>query len=115
MGLDIKELLPPGDPMTRWRFVMVGILIALLLNSAAGRGVFGGVLQYASAAETRQNSVKIDRILKLQIAQTLRDLREQECRANGNIRLIQDTIEDYQEEYKNLNQGKRYPLPSCDE
>ena len=111
----IKELLPPGSPVTRWRWLIAIAVTALVVNGLAGRGALGSDFAFASQKEQQQQGEKIDRILKLQIAATLRDLRKQECTANGNKTLILATIEDYQEDYKELNGGVRYPLPPCDD
>lgn len=113
----LDKLIPPDDPksVTRWRWVVAIGLGVLLVNGAAGRGMIpllNGA--YASEAALTDQTKKIDKLLKLQIATTLRDLRKEECRANGNKHIIQDTIEEYQQQYIEVAHT-RYPLPKCEE
>lgn len=112
----LEKIIPPDEPekIYRWRWAVFIALGLLLINAAAGRGLFPILPAYASEKALQEQSTKIDRLLKLQIASTLRDLRRQECTANGNRALIQRAIEDYQEDYKEINGGIRYPLPPCE-
>ena len=110
----MTKLLPPDDPkkLTQWRWIVAMSLLLLLFNGAIGRGLMFAAGSYAYASDVATNGQKIDRILALNIASTLRGLREDECRANGNKALIRSTMEDYQQDYEALK-GKRYPLISC--
>ncbi len=118
MSLNIlAKLIPPDDPrkVTNWRWFVVIAIVLLLVNVAVGRGlIFAGIGSYAYAAEVAENSHKIDRIEALSLAQTLRGLREDECRANGNKETIRDTMEQFQQDYHDIK-GERYPLLSCKE
>ena len=110
----IERLVPPDDPkkVTSWRWVVVIVIGALMLNGFAGRGMlFSGVGAYASEHVMQEQAVKIDKVLALQIATMLRDLKKDECVANGNKRALQAAIEDLQLDYVALT-GRRYPL-SC--
>ena len=111
----LDKLIPPDDPrkVTNWRW-FVAIAVALIaVNSIAGRIGMFGFGAYASAAELQEQSKKIDRLLTISLAQTIRDLRKEECRADGNKRTLQNTIEEYQEQYREIT-GQRYPLPPCE-
>ncbi len=111
----LEKLLPPDDPhrLTQWRWILAMCVMALVLNAAIGHNVlgFGG---FAYAADVENNGKKIDRMLVLSLATTLRNLRIDECRANGSRSAIRSTMEVFQQEYKELT-GSRYPLPQCDE
>jgi hypothetical protein len=72
-----------------------------------------GYARFATASEVKLVEAKIDRVLQIQIASTLRSLQMEYCRANGNKQTIADTIEDYEREYRELT-GERYPLPKCE-
>lgn len=71
-----------------------------------------GYSNFAKASEVQAVNSKIDRVLEIQIAATLRDLQAEYCRANGNKTVILNTIEEYERQYRDLT-GKRYPLPPC--
>ncbi len=117
MNLNLMaKLLPPDDPkkLTTWRWLVAVTLILLLFNGGIGRGLLFSVGSYAYASDVATNGHKIDRILALNIASTLRGLRQDECRANGNKITIRNTMEDYQQDYKEI-MGERYPLISCKE
>lgn len=68
---------------------------------------------FAKAADVKEQGDKMDRMLVLQIASTLRELRKDECTANGNKAFIQGVIEDYQQQYRAVA-GERYVLPPCE-
>jgi len=68
---------------------------------------------HASASELEKQSSKLDKLLTLNVAATIRDLRKEQCDANGNAGLLDDTIESYQQQYIEIT-GKRYPLPPCE-
>ena len=67
------------------------------------------------AAQVADNTLKADKILKLQLAESLRTLQEQRCNSEerDTRRALTQTIEDLQEDYKELS-GTRYPLKPCD-
>ena len=108
------KIIPPDDPakVTRWRWFIFIAVALLLFNASMGRG-FMGIGAYASEHALVSQGVKIDKLLMLQLAQTLRDLKQEECRENGNKTILQRTIEDYQLEYVSVA-GKRYPLSNCE-
>ncbi len=115
MNFLVEKLIPPNDPdkVTNWRWFIVIAVGALILNGMSGRGFVYGVGAYASETEVQSLSDKIDHGLVLQLATTLRDLKKEECRSNGNKAVLQGTIEDYQQQYIEIA-GKRYPLPNCE-
>ena len=108
----LDKITPPGDAITKWRWFIAIAVVLLLVNVAMGRGLLG-IGAYASEGALQTQGTKIDRLLKLQIAATIRELKKEECRSNGNKTLLQDTIEDYQQQYIDVA-GKRYPLPRCE-
>jgi hypothetical protein len=113
---DIFNVSPPQDEdpqVTKWRWIIVVFVLILGLNGVMGRGAFYGFGAYALASDMQKVDTKTDRILTLQIASALRDLKKEECRSNGNKHIIRSTIEEYQEQYEEIK-GKRYPLPSCE-
>lgn len=81
-------------------------VVALIIVSWWGFG------NYARASEVQAVESKIDWVLEIQLAATLREMQNEYCRANGNKAAIQDIIEDYQRQYRELT-GRRYPLPAC--
>lgn len=113
----LDKIIPPDDPkkVTNWRWFLTIAVALMLLDSIAGRAGIGflGVSSYASASELEDQGEKIDKMLALQVATILRDLNREKCRANGNRRTIELTIEDYQQEYVEVT-GRRYPLPPCE-
>ena len=109
----IDKLIPPNDAgVANWRWMIAIAVVLLLVNGAMGRG-FMGIGAYASEHAMVEQGVKIDRLLILQIAQTLRDLKKEECRSNGNKYVILRTIEEYQQQYIEIS-GSRYPLSQCE-
>jgi len=109
------KIVPPDDPskVTSWRWFIAIAVMVLLVNGFAGRGLFYDIGAYASETTVQNLSDKIDRGLVLQLATTLRDLKTQECAANGNKVALQNIIEDYQQQYINIAHV-RYPLPPCE-
>ena len=115
MNLNLLEkFVPPDDPkkVGRWRWFIAIAVISLILNSVSGRGFLFTTGSYAYASDVADNGAKIDRLTVLSLAQTLRGLRADECRANGNKETIRATMEQFQQDYIDL-QGERYPLLSC--
>ena len=110
--MKLDTLIPPGDPVTRWRWLVAIAVTLLILNGLSGRGLIG-IGTYAYANDVVVQGEKIDRILALQIAASLRQLNEELCRANGNKSILEQTIEKYQQEYREITR-ERYPLPSCE-
>ena len=84
----------------------------ILVMMALGAGVFG-FANYARASEVKLVEDKVDRVLQLQLAATLRSLQIEYCTANGNKIIIASTIDDYQRDYREIT-GERYPLRKCD-
>lgn len=66
------------------------------------------------AAQVAANTGKADKILKLQLAESLRTLQEQRCNTEerDTRRTLTQTIEELQEDYKEID-GARYPLKPC--
>lgn len=64
--------------------------------------------------QVAKNTSTANKILKLQIAQSLRSLHEQRCKSEDRDtrRTLARTIEELQDDYKELD-GARYPLPAC--
>ena len=109
----LERLIPPDEPhkVTRWRWGVFIALGLLLINSAAGRGIIPG-FAYASEHQVEKQGEKLDKLLALQIASIIRDLRKEECAANGSKSVIQRTIDEYQAQYIEIT-GRRYPIPQC--
>ena len=113
----LDKIIPPDDPkkVTNWRWFMVIAVGLIIFDSVSGRGgVYSGFGAYASEASVQTLSDKMDRSFVLQLASTLRDLKIEECRANGNKQLIQQHIEEAQQDYIEIT-NKRYPLTPCKE
>lgn len=112
----LTRLIPPDDPnkVNQWRWFTAIALTLLIFNGAIGRGLMFGVGSYAYASDVADNGKKIDRILVLNYAREIRNLRADECRANGNKSAIRSAMEQFQQEYSELT-GNRYPLLSCQE
>lgn len=104
----LKFIVPPdGSHSVRpWRWAMFVVVLILLVNGVAGRGIVGGYGAYAAAQD-------VQIILELQYAEVIRDLHLQICtiRPSRNPTL-ENTLEDYQRRYAELT-GRRYPLPPC--
>lgn len=111
----LEKIIPPDDPnkVTNWRWFIVIAVGALILNGMSGRGFLFDMGAYASESALVSQGSKIDRLLTLQIATTLRDLKQEECRANGSKAVIQEAIEGYQQQYIEIA-GARYPLTRCE-
>lgn len=60
------------------------------------------------------NTKKIDKVLMLQIAESLRNLQNQKCVTTDHEarRVLSQTIDDLQAEYRRIT-GERYPLQDC--
>ncbi len=71
-------------------------------------------INHASAGEVQAISDQVDRVLTLQIAESIRNLHRQRCSANDAEarRTLARTIDDLQAEYRRLT-GARYPLTAC--
>ena len=112
----LQNLIPPDDPdkLNKWRWFIAIALSLTLVDGFIGRGFIFSSGSYAYASDVVKIEDRMDRMYALSIAATLRDLRVDECRANGNKRVIRNTMEDYQQDYEELK-GKRYPLLSCKE
>ncbi len=112
----LQNLIPPDDPVkeNRWRWFVAIAVVLLILNGFNGRGLVFTAGSYAYASDVVKVESKVDRMLALSIASTLRGLRADECRANGNKGIIREVMESYQQEYEDLK-GSRYPLLSCKE
>lgn len=111
MNFPIGKLMPPSDPVTAWRWAVFVAILILMINAALGRGVFG-VGQYALASDLAAQGDQIDQVLTLQIWETLRDLKKDECAENGDSDAIAKAIEQLQQKYIKLT-GERYPLSDC--
>lgn len=109
-----EKIIPPDDPgkLATWRGFVAVFILVLIADALSGRGWILPFGEYAYAEEMAEQAEKIDRILAMQIASALRDLRVEQCRSNE--RIIADTIEDYQQEFREVT-GERYPLPPCRE
>jgi hypothetical protein len=69
---------------------------------------------FATAVDFQIINKKVDRILIMQITEWLQSLQIQRCLASGeNRRTLSSTIEDFQEDYRDLT-GARYPIRPCD-
>ena len=112
----IAKLIPPDDPRkeTQWRWLVFITLVLLLFNGAIGRGIMLGVGSYAYASDVAKNEKAINRVLVLGYARELRNLRIDECIANGSKSAIRAAMEEFQLDYIELT-GIRYPLLSCEE
>ena len=90
-------------------------LILVLALAAFAVYLYGN---YASAedlkADIKDNSTKIDRILKLQIAESIRGLSVQVChsKSDSEKRILLQTVEDLQQDYEEIA-GSRYPVQAC--
>ncbi len=104
----LKFIVPPqgAQGVRPWRWAIFIVVLVLLVNGVAGRGLVGGYGAYAAQAD-------VQIILELQYAETIRNLHLQICsmRPSRNPTL-ENALEDYQRRYKDLT-GRRYPLSSC--
>ena len=94
----LQNLIPPDDPdkVNKWRwFIAIGLSL-LLVDGFIGRGLLIDSGSYAYASDVTKVESKVDRMLALSIATTLRGLRSDECRANGSKAALQDTMERHQ-------------------
>jgi len=111
----LDKIIPPDDPtkVTRWRWFIAIAVAALVLNGVAGRTGILGVGAYAYASDVKEQGQKIDRLLVLQVASSLRDLKKSQCVANGNKDFLDKLIEEYQQQHIELTTA-RYPLTPCE-
>ena len=107
-GIDfLKFIVPPSGAqgVRPWRWAIFVVVLLLIVNGIAGRGLIG------YGAYAAQADVQI--ILELQYAETIRNLHRQICASlPARNATLENTLEDYQRRYKDLT-GRRYPLPSC--
>ncbi len=103
----LNFFVPPKDHegVHRWRWAIFVVLLLLVGNATAGRGLLG-YGAYAAAADVKT-------ILELQYAEVIRDLHNQIC-ATMPLRnaTLENALEDYQLQYEELH-GARYPLMAC--
>lgn len=87
-------------------FTMIAVLALI------GYGVFTS-LTHASNSNVTDIESKIDRVLILQLGESIRNLARQVCVAEGeNKRILQQTVEDLQQDYIEIA-GQRYPVVPC--
>lgn len=138
-GLDkmIDKVLPPGDPLSRWRTVMSFVTLALVAGVGWGWGLIPGLQGFAQTptvaaieaklaevqSKTDQSIARIEHtqsvILVRLIASDLEAARANQCEALGNkntgaaqgwrVRLDASLYE-----YR-LNAGRDYALRPCTE
>jgi len=93
----------------------------LIVLSLVGWSIYGSH-QYAKAADIstvqadiRANNSKIDRVLKLQIAEAIRSINRQICGTEDRetIRSLRRTLDQLQQDYETINNGKAYEVQSC--
>ncbi len=104
----VKFIVPPqgSEGVTPWRWAIFIVVILLLVNGVAGRGLMGGYGAYAAQAD-------VQIILELQYAETIRNLHRQICEIRpARNPTLENALDDYQRRYADLT-GRRYPLPSC--
>jgi hypothetical protein len=70
---------------------------------------------YAVATDVRQLSEQVEKVLTLQIAESLRNLQRQYCSTDDpeSRRTLSRTIDTLQNDYRHLT-GARYPLTGCE-
>lgn len=77
--------------------------------------LFAAYAQYthASSDEVIQLSSKVERVLILQIGESIRSLNNQMCEVEGHQKeILLQTIDDLQQDYIKLT-GTRYPTAPC--
>lgn len=102
------------NEMKRHPFTMLVVigLLAYAFFSNATYATEQDVKQLVAKIDT--NNSRIERVLTLQIAESLRTLQKQLCAANTGLETdaLQRTIETLQSDYISLTRS-RYPLQSC--
>lgn len=65
--------------------------------------------------QVQANNTKIDRVLKLQLAEAIRFISSQICTApNDRVRRdLERTRDQLQEQYTEVSDGQRYVIPPC--
>lgn len=65
--------------------------------------------------QVETNGGKIDRVLKLQLAEAIRGMQRQICgTADEAIRdQLRVTLDSLQQDYSDINEGTRYPVTRC--
>ena len=88
---------------------LVGFAVYAFENHADAQDI------HVLAEKVDKNSKSIDRVLILQIAESLRNLQIQRCELDDveGKRTLSHTIEALQDDYRLLT-GSRYPLRDCD-
>ena len=93
--------------------VLLGFAFWSYVNHARADEIRAQITSLASTAEA--NTKKIDRVLKLQIAESIRSVKAQECNATGSTQnRLRDALEQLQEEYRSINRGVGYEPPPCE-
>jgi hypothetical protein len=90
--------------------VLALVVFAIYTNSTHANS---GEIQELSK-KVVDNTGKIDKVLMLQIAESLRNLQNQKCATDDHEaqRVLDQTIDDLQAEYRSIT-GERYPLQGC--
>lgn len=89
-------------------FTMLAV-VALIVYAAVA------VQIYAKAGDVEVVEQKIDRVLRLQLAEAIRSVDRQICATENVVdrRELRNALEDLQEDYATLNAGRRYKVNGC--
>jgi len=96
-------------------FTLLVVLALLAFAAYAHQNHASGSEIQKISEQVGDNTKKIDKVLQLAIAESLRNLQNQLCSAehHESERTLQKTIDELQAEYRSIT-GERYPLQACD-
>lgn len=111
------DLIPPGDPIGKWRIIIAAAVAISMIHIGLAKGLIPGFDGYAHSAEVTANAGKLQGITVLLLEQSIASARRAQCqaRANGNIdalRLAQANLRRYLALYDEET-GRQYPLLDC--
>ena len=113
----LKALIPPGDPVGKWRMVMAAAVAFSLIHIILAKGLVPGFDGYALSAEASANASALQSITVILLEQSISNARRAQClaRASGNIQargLAEDNLRRYLARY-DMETGREYPLLDC--
>ncbi len=113
----LKALIPPGDPLGKWRMIMAAAVAFSMIHIVLAKGLVPGFDGYALSAEASANASALQSITVILLEQSIASARRAQCQASasGNIQargLAEDNLRRYLAQY-NQETGRQYPLLDC--
>lgn len=113
----LKLIIPPGDPLGKWRMIMAAAVAISMVHIVLAKGLVPGFDGYALSAEASANASQLQSITEILLEQSIASARREQCRAlasgNGQARqLAEANLRRYLARY-DKETGRQYPLLDC--